>query len=128
MNHEFNLPATRSSEALVDEIIRYVKEHDNPVRSSAQKSKDDVQTLHNIISQELMPQEIRNDLLQFDATCKTLYETFRTERFVTRQRLISDTIHRRNLKTLKKLHSSKAHSPNKSQREPEAVGGNSEDL
>lgn len=101
VNHEFNLPATRSSEALVDEIIRYVKEHDNPVRSSAQKSKDDVQTLHNIISQEVMPQEIRNDLLQFDATCKTLYETFRTERFVTRQRSISDTIHRRNLKTFK---------------------------
>ena len=32
-----------------------------------------------------MPQEIRDDLLKFDATCTTLYETFWSERFVTKQ-------------------------------------------
>ena len=41
VNHEFNLPATRSSEALIKDMIGYIKEHDNPVTSSAQKSKDD---------------------------------------------------------------------------------------
>ena len=60
-------------------MIGYIKEHDNPVTSSAQKSKDDPQTLHNIISQEVMPQEIRDDLLKFDATYTTLYETFWSE-------------------------------------------------
>ena len=44
-------------------MIGYIKEHDNPVTSSAQKSKDDLQILHNIISQEVMPQEMRDDLL-----------------------------------------------------------------
>ena len=79
----------------------YIKEHDNPVISSAQKSKDDLQILHNIISQEVMPQEMRDDLLKFYATCTTLYEAFPSARFVTKQRLIFDTIHRKNLKTFK---------------------------
>ena len=82
-------------------MIGYIKEHDNPVTSSAQKSKDDLQILHNIISQEVMPQEMRDDLLKFYATCTTLYETFPSERFVTKQRSIFDTIHKKNLKTFK---------------------------
>ena len=48
-----------------------------------------------------MPHEIRDDLLKFDATCTTLYETFPSERFVTKQRSIFDTIHQKNLKTFK---------------------------
>ena len=59
-------------------MIGYIKEHDNPVTSSAQKSKDDLQILHNIISQKVMPQEMRDDL-KFYATCTTLYETFPSE-------------------------------------------------
>ena len=82
-------------------MIGFIKEHDNPVTSSAQKSKDDLQILHNIISQEVMPQEMRDDLLKFCATCTTLYETFPSERFVTKQRSIFDTIHWKNLKTFK---------------------------
>ena len=101
VNHEFNVPATWNSEALIEDMIGYIKEHDNPVTSSAQKSKDDLQILHNIIWQEVMPQEIRDYLLKFDATCTTLYETFPSERFVTKQRSIFDTIHQKNLKTFK---------------------------
>ena len=82
-------------------MIGYIKEHDNPVTSSARKSKDDLQILHNIISQEVMPQEMRDDLLKFYATCTTFYETFPSERFVTKQRSIFDTIHKKNLKTFK---------------------------
>ena len=41
VNDDFNLPATRSSETLIEDMIGYIKEHDNPVTSSAQKSKDD---------------------------------------------------------------------------------------
>ena len=82
-------------------MIGYIKEHDNPVTSSAQRSKDDLQILHNIISQEVMPQEMRDYLLKFYATCTTLYETFPSERFVTKQRSIFDTIHKKNLKTFK---------------------------
>ena len=82
-------------------MIGYIKEHDNPVTSFAQKSKDDPQTLHNIISQEVMPLEIQDDLLKFDATCITRYETFQSEWFVTKQRSIFDTIHQKNLKTFK---------------------------
>ena len=38
VNHEFNLPATQSSEALIEDMIGYIKEHDNPVTSSSQKT------------------------------------------------------------------------------------------
>ena len=79
VNHEFNLPETRSSEALIKDIIGYITEHDNPVTSFAQKSKDDPQTIHNIISQEVMLLEIQDDLLKFDATCITRYENFKSE-------------------------------------------------
>ena len=48
-----------------------------------------------------MPQEIRDDLLKFHVTYTTLYETFQSEQFVTKQRSIFDTIHRKNLKTFK---------------------------
>ena len=42
VNHEFNLPPTGSSEANIEDMIGCIKEHDNPVTSSAQKSKDDL--------------------------------------------------------------------------------------
>ena len=64
-------------------MIGYIKEHDNPVTSFAQKSKDDPQTLQRppltLYHKEVMPLEIRDDLLKFDATCTTLYETFQSE-------------------------------------------------
>ena len=50
VNHKFTVPGIRpqSSKALVDYIIGYIKEYENPVTSSAQKSKNDAQKLHNI--------------------------------------------------------------------------------
>ena len=82
-------------------MIGYIKEHDNPV-TSTQKSKDDLQILHNIISQEVMPQEMRDNLLNFYATYTTLYETFPSERFVTKQRSIFDTIHKKKSEEIQK--------------------------
>ncbi|KAG1675185.1 hypothetical protein GQR58_014808 [Nymphon striatum] len=48
-----------------------------------------------------MPKAIRDDLLQFEEKSSELYDTLRTERFVTKKRAIFDTIHRNNLKTFK---------------------------
>ena len=39
VNHEFNLSATRSSETLIPDMIRYVKEHENPIMLPAEGDK-----------------------------------------------------------------------------------------
>lgn len=99
LKQEFNLQATRSSEATVQNMMDYVQSHDNPVVVSG--SNDNKDKLHNIVTQEIMPQVIRDDLLQFEEKSAELYETFRTERFITKERAIFDTIHRNNVKTFK---------------------------
>ena len=83
VNHEFNLPETGSSEALIKDMIGYIKEHDNPVTSSAQKSKDDPQTLHNMKSCPWKSEIICSSLMPHAPHVH--YETFRSERFVTKQ-------------------------------------------
>ena len=108
VNHEFNLPATRTSEALIQDMIHYIKEHGNPVTLPEKRDSDKPIILHNIITQEVMPSEIRDNLLNFNKNSSRKYETFRTERIVTMQRSIFDTIHRSNLKTFKSLTSQKS--------------------
>lgn len=97
VNHEFNVPATQTSESLVEEMIQYIKHHENPVITTDED--EEKKSLHNILTQEIMSTEIRNNLLQFESNSRTKYETYRTERFITKQRSIFDTIHRTNLKT-----------------------------
>ena len=48
-----------------------------------------------------MSKEIREDLLEFEISCNSRYKMFRTERFITKQRSIFDTIHRNSLKAFK---------------------------
>ena len=63
LKKEFSLTATRSSEVTVQNIMKYIEDHENPVVISA---NDKTRKLHNIITQEIMPQEISEDLLQFE--------------------------------------------------------------
>lgn len=100
VNHEFNLSATRSSEVLIQDMIEYVKEHDNPMTLPGEGDKE---KLHNILTQEIMTKEIRDNLLEFGARSTKKYETFRNERIVMKHRSIFDTIHRTNLKTFKSM-------------------------
>ena len=113
MNHEFNVPATRTSEALIHDMIEYIKQHENPVTVSMDGDHDEQQTLHNIFTQKIMSPAIRDNLLKFETNCNIQYETFRKERFVTMSRWVFDTIHRNNLKTFKSMKSEKTSSQTK---------------
>lgn len=73
VNHEFNLSATRSSETLIQDMIKYVEEHDNHVTLPGEGGKD---KLHNILTQEIMSREIRDNLLEFGERSRKKYETF----------------------------------------------------
>ena len=103
VNHEFNQPATQRSEAMIKDVIVYINKHENPVSVPKEKDYENHLILHNIISQEVMSVEVRNNLLKFDENSNKKYETFRRERFVTKQKSIFDTIHRTNLKTFKSM-------------------------
>ena len=85
------------SEVTVQNMIKYI-DHENPVIISA--SYDKPEKLHNIITQEIMAQEICDDLLQFETKFAELYVTFRNEKFV-KERDTFDTIHINNLRTFK---------------------------
>ena len=103
VNHEFNLPATRSAEMLMQEIMKYINEHGSPITVSTDRDSDEPEALHNILTQDIMSKEIRENLLEFEISCNSRYEMFRTERFITKQLSIFDTIHRRYLKTFKSM-------------------------
>ena len=96
---EFNQPATRASEAIIQNMMKYMEEHENPVTFPTSDDKPVV--LHNIVTQEIASKEVCYNLLQFETNSSKLYEAFRTERFVTKTRTIFDTIHRNNVKTFK---------------------------
>ena len=99
LKSEFRAPVTKALNGMVNDMITYIKENENPATSSPN------QKLHNILTQEVATEDIKNDLLQFQHNSVVLYETFRTERFITKHRSLFDTIHRNNLKTFKTLRS-----------------------
>ena len=60
-----------------------------------------------------MSKEIREDLLEFEISCNSRNEMFRTEMFIRRQRSIFDTILRNNCKTFKSMKVEKRNSQSK---------------
>ena len=97
VNAEFSFPATKALNAMVTDMIIYVKANENPATCGSN------QKLHNILTQEVATETIRQDLLQFETNSAQLYQNFRSERFIDREKTLFDTIHRRNLKTFKAL-------------------------
>jgi hypothetical protein len=84
-------------------MMPYILTHENP----AHVSSDTEFKLHNIITQQIMSDEIRFSILSYQKTGQDLYDTFRKERFVQKSKRLADTIHRTNLKTFKSIHAQK---------------------
>jgi hypothetical protein len=115
VSHEFNKAETDASERKIDEIVTYIKSHDNPTHLSPGPQ----QKLHNILTQEIMSEDIRKDLLGLEDKSINLYNYFRTERFVCKEKKFLDTIHRTNLKTFKSIKSEKKQHVKKSDHQRE---------
>ena len=128
VNHEFILPPTWSSEANIEDMIGYIKEHDNPVTSSAQKSKNDMQILHNIISQEVMPPG--NARWSAQVLCHMHHTLWNLSVWTICHKTTIDLWHNPQEKSedIQKQDGWEAVSSNKSERKQEATGRNSEDL
>ena len=95
VNHEFNTSETISNEKVTD-MTTYIESHKNPsCLSSITEPK-----LHNILTQEIMTEEIHKNLLHIQKIRSDLYSTFREERFIKKTtKRLSDIIYRNNLKT-----------------------------
>jgi len=52
--------------------------------------------LHNILTQEIVSSEIRDDLLNFNTKSSNLYDKFHCERLVTKEKSLFDPIHMNN--------------------------------
>ena len=56
--------------------------------------------LHNLVTKEVMTEEIRNDVLNASEKGKKKYEIFHSERFINKTFKLSETVYRTNLKTM----------------------------
>jgi len=78
--HEFNISATLNSEVLVCNVIEYIKQNENPVAMPEADVELEQPLLHNIVTQEIVSSEIRDDLLNFKTKSSSLYDKICCER------------------------------------------------
>ena len=84
VNHEFNKAATLATEENIKGVIRYIKDHENPAVVKPEGSGGE--KLQTIFTQEVVAAEV-SSLLNFASNSTILYETHRTDTFVTRRDL-----------------------------------------
>ena len=113
VGHEFNISATLNSEQLARDVIEYIKQNENPAGVFSAGIQVEQPKLHNILTQEIVSSEIRDDLLNFKTKSSDFYDKFRRERLVKKEKSLFDPIHRNNLKTFKSM---------KPQKEKQQVG------
>ena len=71
VNHEFNIPATRSAEMLMQEIMKYINEHGSQITVSIDRDIDEPEARYNILTQETMSKKVREDLLESEISCNS---------------------------------------------------------
>ena len=102
VNHEFSDAESKTREGNVRDMMEYIEVYEKPFQITDRTEKH----LHNI-SQEVMPTEVRESLLNVESKCHQLYNSFRKERFTERTKKLTDTIHRNNVKTFQSIKSVK---------------------
>ena len=77
VNHEFSDAETKARESNIRDMIEYIELYEN----SFQITEGTEKHLHKIISQEVMPTEVREGLLSVESKSLQLYNEFRKEFF-----------------------------------------------
>ena len=99
INRSFNAACTQSDETDIQAIIDVIQKKENPFSVKTLCSR-----LHNIITNEIVPEDISQQILNAETIGKTVYERFREKRFLEKTQRICDTVHRNNLKTFASMH------------------------
>ena len=77
VNHEFSDAETKARESDIRDMIEYIELYENTFQITEGTEKQ----LHNIISQEIMPTEVREAMLSVESKSIQLYNESRIERF-----------------------------------------------
>lgn len=99
VNSSFSKSETEFGEKNIQAILTVIENKENPFRTDVPEPK-----LHNIMTQEVMTDLIRDQLLHVETTGTERYEKFRQERLVEKSVRFFKTIHRMNLKTFSSIH------------------------
>ena len=100
LHHDDSRADIERVERNVQNMMEYIESKENPFSMSSE------QRLHNILTQEIMSESIRDNLLNVFENGQVQFNQFRDKRFVERSEKISDTIHRNNIKTFKSIRKS----------------------
>ena len=98
-NRTFNATCTNSDERDIQAIIDVIDAYENPFSGTSFWKK-----LHNIMTNEIVPEETSKRLLEAETIRKALYAKFREKKFLEKSENISDTIHRNNIPTFAIVH------------------------
>ena len=107
--HVISKAEIATGEGKVQAIISTIERNENPFQLDPYQVK-----LHNILTQEVVSDDIRSQLLSVKEIGTKAYETLKKERFVEKSVRLSSTIHRTNLKTFLSMHKSEEESKGKS--------------
>ena len=93
-HHKSSKAFTEKLKNQVQNVIHFIEEKGSPLSGSTPK------TLHNFVSKEIMPEDVRRDLINSTDTGKKTYIEFRDKRFVQKTDRLSSTIHKMNLSNM----------------------------
>lgn len=99
VNRSFSKATTEFEEGNIQAILDVVEKNENPFITPPKEKR-----LHNILTKEVMSEEIRQQLLNVEKIGSKAYEKLRTERYIKKTVRLSDTIHRTNLKNFASVH------------------------
>ena len=89
-HHKSSQSTTDRKEGHIQAMMRYIKEQGSPFSTQCPP------VLHNFVTNEVMTQGIRNDVLNASERGKKKFETFYSERFTNKTSKLRDTIHKEN--------------------------------
>ena len=92
VHHELTGSKANMLNENVMKLAAFIKERGNPFEIKAQVLK-----LHNIITKQMVDQEVKQRLLLVRKNADELMKKFRHERFIDKSKKLSFTISRRNL-------------------------------
>ena len=94
VHHESSQSYANKSEEQVQKCARYIEERGSPFSPNCPN------ILHNFVTKEVMPEDVRRDLLKVSDIGKEAYEHFHNERFITRTVRLDSPIRRLKIKTM----------------------------
>lgn len=95
----FSMFETELGDRSIHALLGVLDDNENPFEKNHPQTK-----LYNTVTEEVMPDEIRKQLLQIETTGTETYEKFREGSLVEKTGILCQTIHRTTLKTLMSIH------------------------